>query len=176
MLLVCFETTIHSHPGKVDSNKNWTFVITENTFSIFNRISSLKHVIVTMSLSIRGVSYYSEYDIYYYVDDIYDWLEDSHPRRGDIKIELTSPQGTKSILLPYHNNYDMAGELTLFMTSSMQRVMMTGHLCLFSFGERIQLGRLGLSRSPTSLVLAMFMSAWSQHDPVWNCYHTNCKR
>ena len=37
--------------------------------------------------------------------DIYDWLEDSHPRRGDIKIELTSPQGTKSVLLPYRN-YD----------------------------------------------------------------------
>ena len=61
-----------------------------------------------MSLSIRGVSYYSEYDyddISYYVGDLYDWLEDSHPRRGDIKIELTSPQGTKSILLPYRN-YD----------------------------------------------------------------------
>ena len=61
-----------------------------------------------MSLSIRGVFYYSEYDyddINDYVGDLYDWLEDSHPRRGDIKIELTSPQGTKSILLPYRN-YD----------------------------------------------------------------------
>ena len=96
MLLVCFETTIYSHPGKVDSNKNWTFVITENTFSIFNQISSLEHVIVTMSLSIEGVSYYSEYDyndIYYYVGDLYDCLEDSHPRRGDIKIKLTSLKG-----------------------------------------------------------------------------------
>ena len=61
-----------------------------------------------MSLSIEGVSYYSEYDyddLDDYVGDLYDWLEDSHPRRGDNKIELTSPQGTKSILLPYRN-YD----------------------------------------------------------------------
>ena len=61
-----------------------------------------------MSLSIKGVSNSAEHDY----DDasvhdgiIYDWLEDSHPRRGDIKIELTSPQGTKSILLPYRR-YD----------------------------------------------------------------------
>ena len=61
-----------------------------------------------MSLSIEGVTPYLEYDyddLNDYEGDIYDWLEDSHPRRGDIKIELTSPQGTKSILLPYRN-YD----------------------------------------------------------------------
>ena len=37
--------------------------------------------------------------------DIYDWLGDSHPKRGDIKIELVSPSGTKSTLLPYRK-YD----------------------------------------------------------------------
>ena len=59
-----------------------------------------------MSLSIRGVSLEYDYDdLNDYEGDIYDWLEDSHPRRGDIKIKLTSPQGTKSILLPYRN-YD----------------------------------------------------------------------
>ena len=59
-----------------------------------------------MSLSIRDVSSEYDYDdLNDYEGDIYDWLEDSHPRRGDIKIELTSPQGTKSILLPYRN-YD----------------------------------------------------------------------
>ena len=31
------------------------------------------------------------------------WLTSPHPRRGDIKIELTSPQGTKSVLLPYRD-------------------------------------------------------------------------
>ena len=37
--------------------------------------------------------------------DINDWLEDPHPKRGDIQVELVSPNGTKSILLPYRN-YD----------------------------------------------------------------------
>ena len=35
-------------------------------------------------------------------DDDYPWLSsNNHARRGDIKIELTSPSGTKSVLLPY---------------------------------------------------------------------------
>lgn len=33
------------------------------------------------------------------------WLSDSHPRRGDIQVELTSPRGTSSVLLPYRK-YD----------------------------------------------------------------------
>ena len=37
--------------------------------------------------------------------DVYDWLGDSHPKRGDIKVELVSPSGTKSIVLPYRK-YD----------------------------------------------------------------------
>ncbi len=41
--------------------------------------------------------------------DVYDWLQDQHTRRGDIKIELTSPQGTTSTLLPYRN-YDFVNE------------------------------------------------------------------
>ena len=93
---------------RVDSHKSWAFSVAEHSFSSLDQISSLEHVIVTMSLSIEGVTPYLEYDydnIYDYEGDIYDWLEDSHPRRGDIKIELTSPQGTKSILLPYRN-YD----------------------------------------------------------------------
>ena len=83
-----------------------TLDVTENSFSSSNRISSLEHVVVKMSL--RVVTYNSRYDyedIDDYEGDIYDWLEDSHPRRGDIKIELTSPHGTKSVLLPYRR-YD----------------------------------------------------------------------
>ena len=106
---IFIEMTFYSH-RRVNSHKSWTLKlsVTENSFSAFDQISSLEHVIVTMSLSIEGVPYYSEYDyddLNDYEGDIYDWLEDSHPRRGDIKIELTSPQGTKSILLPYRN-YD----------------------------------------------------------------------
>ena len=72
-----------------------------------------------MSLYVRGYSYYSEFDYddfsdayyYYYndIDRIYDWLQSPHPRRGDIKIELTSPHGTTSVLLPYRN-YDFVNE------------------------------------------------------------------
>ena len=41
--------------------------------------------------------------------DLYDWLGNSHTKRGDIKIELTSPRGTKSVLLPYRK-YDFVNE------------------------------------------------------------------
>ena len=34
-------------------------------------------------------------------DDKYPWLTADHARRGDIMVELTSPHGTKSTLLPY---------------------------------------------------------------------------
>lgn len=33
------------------------------------------------------------------------WLSSPHPRRGDIQVELTSPQGTTSVVLPYRK-YD----------------------------------------------------------------------
>ena len=63
-----------------------------------------------MSLQVQGytLSYdYSdfEYELYYITDisELYSWLEASHPRRGDIKILLTSPQGTTSTLLPYYS-------------------------------------------------------------------------
>ena len=88
----------------------------------------LEHVVVKMSLTIGGYSNSYDYtDLYDYLDyyydrdfdpkahtgnserDLYDWLENSHTRRGDIQIELTSPQGTKSILLPYRN-YDFVNE------------------------------------------------------------------
>ena len=72
-----------------------------------------------MSLYVRGYPYYSEfdyddfydaiYDYYNDIDRIYDWLQSPHPRRGDIKIELTSPHGTTSVLLPYRN-YDFVNE------------------------------------------------------------------
>ena len=75
-------------------------------------ISFLEHVVVTMSLRVRGYSRsydYSDFtdELYYItsINELYSWLEDSHPRRGDIKILLTSPQGTTSTLLPYRN-YD----------------------------------------------------------------------
>lgn len=71
----------------------------------------LEHVVVNMSLTLYN--YGVGYDVNDFKiksnnlddDDLYLWLKDPHPRRGDIKIELTSPQGTVSTLLPYRN-YD----------------------------------------------------------------------
>ena len=76
-------------------------------------VGFLEHVVVTMSITVHthGKEYdYSDFydELYNYSSDIelvYDWLQSEHPRRGDVKIELTSPAGTKSILLPYRN-YD----------------------------------------------------------------------
>ena len=89
---------------------------------------------VQMSLAIRGYSRgynYNDFYNYYYgntgkrevtdfdyfameeerIDkrDVYDWLANHHTKRGDIKIELISPSGTNSVLLPYRN-YDFINE------------------------------------------------------------------
>ena len=80
-------------------------------------IGFLEHVVITMSLSVHTDGRQYDYDdfndeVNYYandIDDLYEWLEDEHPRRGDIRIELTAPSGTKSVLLPYRN-YDFINE------------------------------------------------------------------
>ena len=73
---------------------------------------------ITASLSIHGyLTGYDSHDFYTElyelgsdeVDEIYPWMENAHPRRGDIRITLTSPQGTESVLLPYRN-YDFVNE------------------------------------------------------------------
>ena len=98
-------------------------------------IVSLEHIVLTLTLTLEnyGTEYDIDdlydyiYDYYYgrsednvgfkdfeYLEevakgntdrDIYDWLGDSHPKRGGIKVELVSPSGTKSTLLPYRK-YD----------------------------------------------------------------------
>ena len=94
-------------------------MVTESNFTDGNYIAFLEHVVLTLSLTIknRGTGYsYDDYNTEYandYLtgdfDALYEWLSDAHPRRGDIKIELTSPQGTKSVLLPYRD-YDFINE------------------------------------------------------------------
>ena len=76
--------------------------------------SHLEHVVVTMTLTINtsGGPVYGYDDFFDYADgytNIDDWLKDSHPRRGNIKVELTSPHGTKSVLLP-NRDYDFINE------------------------------------------------------------------
>lgn len=82
----------------------FTFDITANS-----NISFLEHVIVTMSLDVRG--YTQSYDESDYNsldktnhDQVNAWLESEHPRRGDIQVILTSPQQTRSILLPFRRH------------------------------------------------------------------------
>ena len=71
-----------------------------------NMITFMEHVVVNMSLSIEGhnlpVSNFSEYyDIVYNQD----YGRHGNPKRGDIRIELISPQDTVSVLLSYRD-YD----------------------------------------------------------------------
>ena len=79
----------------------------------------LEHVVVQVSLAFRGVDvqyyfdndvYYNLYDdFYYYNTYYYDYVM---PNRGDIQLELTSPQGTTSILLPYRRRDSWPGNYT----------------------------------------------------------------
>ena len=89
-------------------------------------IRYLEHVVLTVSLSISlslyDVSYdYSDFFNRFHLrnqkefgdflennktirvkrETAYEWLTADHARRGDIKVELISPMGTKSVLLPY---------------------------------------------------------------------------
>ena len=76
---------------------------------------SLEHVIITLSLAITNTSThfnltdYSE-AVIYDSTPIEDWLRDPHPRRGDVEIELRSPSGTTSVLLPYRD-YDFVNDV-----------------------------------------------------------------
>ena len=116
LTLIFSFTDIHSN---IYSSTSVLFTVTQSSFSNANRISFLEHVVITMSLNIHthgtNFDYDDFYDELYYdylygdIDAIYDWLDNPHPRRGDIKIELTSPHGTKSVLLPYRD-YDFINE------------------------------------------------------------------
>ena len=84
------------------------------TRSSANNISFIEHVVLYMSLDLYsyGTGYdYSDFndELTYGDGDIYEWLQDPHPKRGDIQITLTSPHGTTSTLLPYRL-YDFVNE------------------------------------------------------------------
>lgn len=63
-----------------------------------NNLVFLEHVVVTMTLTITLDS--SDYEYYTYSSNNNAVLEHAGPKRGDISIELLSPAGTKSVLLP----------------------------------------------------------------------------
>ena len=65
---------------------------------------------MTMSLEVGGYTQSFDESDYNSLDktnhdQVNAWLESEHPRRGDIQVTLSSPQQTRSILLPYRR-YD----------------------------------------------------------------------
>ena len=71
---------------------------------------------VTMTINVRGYtrrySISSLYDIinsFTSEQEMFNWLQSPHPRRGDIKVDLTAPSGTTSHLLPYRR-YDFVND------------------------------------------------------------------
>ena len=88
-----------------------TFDVTDSSAG---GITFLEHVVLTATVSLSGYSRgYSAADFdnqyFYDNDEKIRWLTDPHLRRGDIQIELTSPDSTTSILLPYRK-YDFVNE------------------------------------------------------------------
>ena len=81
-------------------------------FAMSQDIQFLEHVVLTASLDIKNKGRSYTIDDYNHfissatdVEAVLQWLENPHPRRGDIKLELTSPRGTTSTILPYRK-YD----------------------------------------------------------------------
>ena len=116
LLLISFASILHTCSRCNVSSESSSLVHFINANSLpesESGITSLEHVVVTLSLSVTSSEVFNLTDYYDAVDDesidISEWLESPHPQRGDVKIELTSPAGTKSILLPYRN-YDFVNE------------------------------------------------------------------
>ena len=57
---------------------------------------------MSLAIDIEGGPVYSYND--YDTDRTQEWLQDPHPRRGDVQITLMSPSGTESTLLQYRKN------------------------------------------------------------------------
>ena len=79
-------------------------------------------MVIQISTTFQGVDVQdyldnNVYDNLYYdlfVDNTLNYIENVMPNRGDIQIELTSPQGTTSILLPYRTLDSWPGEYNLW--------------------------------------------------------------
>ena len=72
-------------------------------------IRFLEHAVVVLSAEVKGYSESFDYSDYNAIDKSNDdhvnaWLENEHPRRGDIKMTLSSPQQTSSVLLPFRRH------------------------------------------------------------------------
>jgi hypothetical protein len=90
----------------------------EITVPFSGDIGYLEHVVVQVSLSFQGVDAedYIENDVYYNLyDDFYNYTynyDNVMPNRGDIRLELLSPRGTTSVLLPFRRRDSWPGDYT----------------------------------------------------------------
>ena len=93
----------------------------EVAFTYRGNVRFIEHTVAQISLGFVGVTdddiFNEYYDIYQYLNDYYaelypEDLTNIAPvrRRGDLQIELLSPLGTRSVLLPYRN-YDVLPEM-----------------------------------------------------------------
>ena len=98
----------------------------EITFNYSGNVRFVEHTIAQLSLGFVGVTEdYINNQYQYYYNDEPDF--DYNPpvrKRGDLRIELLSPSGTRSILLPYRDSDVFPGMYQNF------------HSCLFTFGGR----------------------------------------
>ena len=81
----------------------------DNSRWSYETIQFLEHVVLSITLEVKGYGEEYEVDDFFTLyqsvgnntEELVAWLTDQHPRRGDVEIELTSPQNTTSTLLPY---------------------------------------------------------------------------
>ena len=89
----------------------------DNSRWSYENIRYLEHVVLSVNLEIgdTGRRYTVDDFITYHdrignnTDKLIEWLTHRHPRRGDIQIQLISPQNTISTLLPYRD-YDFVND------------------------------------------------------------------
>ena len=89
-------------------------------FQYSESVGSLEHVVVQLSTAFQGINtqYYLDNNVYenlyedYTHNEFDKYLYSVEPNRGDIRLELTSPQGTTSIILPYRILDSWPGEYT----------------------------------------------------------------
>ena len=96
-------------------------MLTTTFYVAVSSVTFLEHVVLTTTLNVNHditqsvsyadiISHKDDYNGNYYqlVTHLHEYYN-GYPKRGDIKIELTSPQGTVSTMLPYRT-YDFVNE------------------------------------------------------------------
>lgn len=90
------------------ARRSQPLIITFNVSSN-STIRFLEHAVIVLSAEVKGYSESFDQSDYNAIDKSNDdyvnaWLENEHPRRGDIKVVLLSPHQTSSVLLPFRRH------------------------------------------------------------------------